>query len=375
MLRGSRLLAAVVVTTAITSTGMLAVSAAHGSDARSGAAAALPAAATVPRPLSTTHLPPVIPPHPPTALVATSVRSGALTLEWTAAVPGLFSINGYEIRISQPFHDVVATENVGNVTSATITNVTPATEYSLSVVARDNAGLRSAPSAGITLVTPATDSGPDTTPPTAPTNLVAAYAEPWGAELTWSPSTDNVGVVGYRIYAYQSGSAPRLIATVPGTSYAGPFISWLQTLPGTRFYVRAVDAAGNVSIASNAVTEITSNPGPSDPPLSPVGCRVTYTTTAQWPGGFVAGVTIANTGPTPITAWTVTFAFGGDQRIASSWSSTFSQTGAVATVGHASWNGVVAPGGSTSVGLQGSWTASSAPPTAFALNGAACAVG
>jgi endoglucanase len=44
------------------------------------------------------------------------------------------------------------------------------------------------------------------------------------------------------------------------------------------------------------------------------------------------------------------------------------------TLTNASYNAAIAAsGGSTSIGLQGSWTSSDAAPTAFTLNGTACA--
>ncbi|MDP9417143.1 MAG: cellulose-binding domain-containing protein [Actinomycetota bacterium] len=42
---------------------------------------------------------------------------------------------------------------------------------------------------------------------------------------------------------------------------------------------------------------------------------------------------------------------------------------------NASWNGTLAAnGGSAEVGFNGSWSGSNPKPTAFTLNGAACAV-
>ena len=49
-------------------------------------------------------------------------------------------------------------------------------------------------------------------------------------------------------------------------------------------------------------------------------CQVVYSTQSQWSGGFVAAVTITNTGPSAISGWTLTFTFPGDQKITSNWS-------------------------------------------------------
>jgi endo-1,4-beta-xylanase len=56
-------------------------------------------------------------------------------------------------------------------------------------------------------------------------------------------------------------------------------------------------------------------------------CHVTYTKNSEWPGGFTAQVTIANTGTTTINGWSLTFTFPGDQKITSNFNGAFSQTG------------------------------------------------
>ncbi|MFI9812892.1 galactose-binding domain-containing protein [Saccharothrix variisporea] len=87
--------------------------------------------------------------------------------------------------------------------------------------------------------------GGDTQPPTAPTNL--AYTQPQSGQirLTWTASTDNVGVTGYDVYA--NGT---LRATVTGTTYTDTQPDGLAVT----YHVVAKDAAGNTSPASNTVT-------------------------------------------------------------------------------------------------------------------------
>ena len=92
----------------------------------------------------------------------------------------------------------------------------------------------------------------------------------------------------------------------------------------------------------------------------------------MWTSGFVAEVTITNTGTTPITDWVVTFAFSGDQRIAQAWNGTFSQTGTAVTLTHASWNRVIPPGGSVTVGMYGSRSGPVTPPPIVYVNGVPC---
>ena len=92
---------------------------------------------------------------------------------------------------------------------------------------------------------------PDTTPPTAPTNL-AASAGRRKITLTWTASTDNVGVTGYQVYRATSASGPfTQIATTTTTSYDD---SGLTSRSTYWYYVTASDAAGNVSSPSNTVS-------------------------------------------------------------------------------------------------------------------------
>ncbi len=91
----------------------------------------------------------------------------------------------------------------------------------------------------------------DTTAPTTPTGLTASAVTPQLVRLTWTPSTDNVGVTGYSIY--RDGS---LLATI------GPMATYddATVLPGNAYsyQIRAQDAAGNVSALSSAAAVTTS---------------------------------------------------------------------------------------------------------------------
>jgi endo-1,4-beta-xylanase len=102
-------------------------------------------------------------------------------------------------------------------------------------------------------------------------------------------------------------------------------------------------------------------------------CHVDYVKTTEWVGGFVANLTITNTGTAPINGWTLTFAFPGDQHVASAWNATVTQTGTAVSATNLSYNATIAPGGNTTLGWQGTWTANDTNPSSFRVNGAACA--
>jgi glucose/arabinose dehydrogenase/fibronectin type 3 domain-containing protein len=103
---------------------------------------------------------------------------------------------------------------------------------------------------------------PDTTPPSAPTSLVATNG-PSGIGLGWNASTDNVAVTNYNVHRSTTPgftpSAANRIAQPTGTSYTDP------ALPAGTYYYRvtAQDAAGNLSAPSNEANATVAAPPPS----------------------------------------------------------------------------------------------------------------
>jgi acetylxylan esterase len=116
-------------------------------------------------------------------------------------------------------------------------------------------------------------------------------------------------------------------------------------------------------------------PPTTPPPTSPApgsACHVSYTKSSEWAGGFVASLTVGNTGTSPISGWKLAFTFPGDQKITSAWNTTVSQSGESVTATNVSYNAAISPGGSTSFGLQGTWTSNDTAPSGFTVNGTAC---
>jgi endoglucanase len=104
-------------------------------------------------------------------------------------------------------------------------------------------------------------------------------------------------------------------------------------------------------------------------------CRVTYTNYGTWTGGtgFTGQVTITNTGSTPITGWTLRFAFVGDQKVREAWMARVSQSGATVTATNESYNSRIEPGASVMFGFNATTAGGANPdPGLFFLNGAAC---
>jgi hypothetical protein len=102
-------------------------------------------------------------------------------------------------------------------------------------------------------------------------------------------------------------------------------------------------------------------------------CSVTYQVN-QWTGGFTVNVGLTNNG-SPITAWTLTWTFAGDQQITSGWNAQVTQSGQAVKAMNEPYNGSVPTGGTASFGFQATFSGTNAVPTDFALNGAACGGG
>ena len=207
--------------------------------------------------------------------------------------------------------------------------------------------------------------GSDTTPPTQPGTPAASGVTATSATLSWSPSTDTggSGLAGYNVYREQGTTDPLLAQPT------GPSVTLTGLTTGTQYqvYLRARDGAGNLSTPS-PIGSFTTLPGGGP-------CRVAYTA-SNWGGanGFTATITITNTGTTTVDGWTLRFSFTAGQRLTEGWSATWSQPAGSAAVAatNLSWNAVLTPGGTATIGFNATHTGTNPPPTAFTLNGANC---
>ncbi len=113
-----------------------------------------------------------------------------------------------------------------------------------------------------TTTTMTTTSTADVTSPSAPTNLSASVVSSGQINLSWSLSTDNVGVAGYKIY--RGGTL--IGTTVPTSAYWDTGLSSATTYTYT---VAAYDAAGNISPQSTSVSATTLSSSGTPPPPPP----------------------------------------------------------------------------------------------------------
>ncbi|MBL7885727.1 MAG: fibronectin type III domain-containing protein [Flavobacterium sp.] len=186
----------------------------------------------------TTEAPDTTPPSPPT-LSASGTTSTSTVLSWSGATDNL-GVTGYDV-----FQGAV---NIGSTTTATtftVTGLTPSTTYSFTVKAKDAAGNISSNSNVVNVTTDA----PDTIAPSAPVlSFTAKTANT--VSLSWTTSTDNVGVTGYDVYQ----GATLIGSTTSTTTFVA---TGLTASTAYSFTVRAKDAAGNISVPSNVLTVTT----------------------------------------------------------------------------------------------------------------------
>jgi hypothetical protein len=198
---------------------------------------------------------------------------------------------------------------------------------------------------------------------TAPGTPSVGQVSATGATVSWGASTGG-SVTRYEV-EQQYGTDSQLLAESTGTS------ATLQNLvPGTTYTlnVLATDQSGRLSEPSDPVTFTTTAPTSS-------ACAVDYHLTAGWGSGFVAAVTLSDTGPDPIDGWTLTFGFPGTgETLSSGWNANWSQSGQNVEATSLSWNAQLAAdgGSSQSIGFVGNNTGAYPSPTAVSLNGTVC---
>jgi fibronectin type 3 domain-containing protein len=180
------------------------------------------------------------PPTAPGAPTATG-SPGAVSLGWVASTDNV-GVTGYNVYRSTTsgFTPSAAALIGASATNSYVDTVAPGT-YFYRVTAQDAAGNVSAPSPEVA----GTSSPPDTTPPTAPTNVTATSAI-GSVSLSWTASTDDVGVVRYNVYRSTTSGFTPSSGNLIGTSVTASYTD--SVTAGSYYYlITALDAAGNVS--------------------------------------------------------------------------------------------------------------------------------
>jgi chitodextrinase len=187
-------------------------------------------------------------PSAPTGLTAAAQSPSSISLNWNPPNSGT----------ADSYHVFRAGNEVGVVDGSTTTyldtGLTDATAYTYTVRAVDLAG-NSSPDSNSASATTA-----DATAPTPPGNVAATAVSASRIDVSWTASTDNVGVTGYLIFrdGTQVGTAGP-----SATSYSDTGLGEVTTHTYT---VKATDAATNVSDPSTAASATTLDGTAPTPP-------------------------------------------------------------------------------------------------------------
>lgn len=131
-----------------------------------------------------------------------------------------------------------------------------------------------------------TTANADTSAPTAPSNLTATAASTTSINLSWSASTDNLGVAGY--YIIRAGvTVAQTDSTVCSGSTCTYSDSNLSPATSYSYQVEAYDGANNISNPSNTANVTTQSPAPdTEAPTAPTnlvaGVVSSYQANLSW---------------------------------------------------------------------------------------------
>ena len=205
-------------------------------------------------------------PSVPAGLTATTISASQINLTWTAATDNI-GVKGYQVFLNNA---VIGTTSG---TSYQLTGLAAGTTYNFRVNAFDAANNYSGWTP--TAVVAKTTAVADTSPPSVPTGLTGAAVSNTQINLTWTASTDNVGVKGYYVYLNDVALA---VTTTPSYKHTG-------LIAGTTYNYRvsAYDAVPNHSAWTAPVAVKTTGTAPADttPPSVPSGLAGTAVSNTQ----------------------------------------------------------------------------------------------
>jgi RHS repeat-associated protein len=212
-------------------------------------------------------------PSAPTNLVATAVSTTQINLSWTDTSNNETSFKIERKTGSGGTYSQIATTGA-NVATFNNTGRTAGTTYFYRVRASNASG-----NSAYTNEASATTPVPDKTAPTAPSSLTASAASSSQINLSWTASTDNVGVSGYRVERCQGTSCTNFaqIGTPTVTSFSD---TGRTAATAYRYRVRATDAAGNLSAYSN-IAAATTPAADTTAPTAPSGLTATALSSSQ----------------------------------------------------------------------------------------------
>lgn len=178
-------------------------------------------------------------PTRPASLTGVALTARRVNLTWPASTDNI-GVAGYRVYRDGALIGTAAGASYADITCA------PGTTYSYEVSAYDAANNESARSAAAVVTTP---NSSDTQPPTTPSSITASASSQTQVAVSWSPSTDNIGVIGYAVM--RNGVEIGLSAA---TTFSD---TTCQANTSYTYRVYAYDLGGNVSAPSAVASVVT----------------------------------------------------------------------------------------------------------------------
>jgi chitodextrinase len=203
------------------------------------------------------------PPSVPSGLTVSGATGSTISLRWTASTDNT-GVAGYGL-----YRDSAAAGSV-SVPNATFSGLACGRSYDLAVDAYDANGNRSTRSTVVSSTAPC----PDTTPPSAPSGLSQTGVTESTVGLTWTASSDNVGVAGYGIY----------LAGVRIATTSSPGYTFASLTCGTTYSagVDAYDAAGGRSAVATLFVATAACSGDTEAPSAPQNQSISSVTESSF---------------------------------------------------------------------------------------------
>lgn len=229
-----------------------------------------------------------------------------------------------------------------------------------------------------------------------PANLPAVWDSFWGYIAKKELAPVLMGEFGTRLETESDRQWLSALVTYMGTGVEGThwiFWSWNPNSEDTHGLLlndwatvdqkkmdmlKPLHAAGTETPAPVTGTPA-GQPTPQDIATPPVPasnkglfCTASFRIFSDWTTGFVADFHITNEGAGPVTGWTITWSFGGNEKVRDTWNARFTQKEQMVSVTDAGWNAGLPEKSSTYFGLVVDYTGENRGPADIKLNGFPC---
>ncbi|MGW6935978.1 cellulase family glycosylhydrolase [Lentzea sp. NPDC054927] len=122
------------------------------------------------------------------------------------------------------------------------------------------------------------------------------------------------------------------------------------------------------------ITVLATAVAPATAVAAETGCKVTYSVTGQWQGGFKADVAVTNLGAA-VDGWKLRWEWPSGQQAGNAWNAKITEEDGQVTAANVAQNARIASQATVKFGFTGTWDHANTAPLSFSLNGVTCVHG